>query len=229
MGKKQHERHLTPRDADILKSVIHYRALTNRLLFQACFESDLGMKNVNRVLLRLERRGLLRRVTFDVGHSYFAPTSRTFVLLEKRAYTPRSISEQALPCILATATYCIASGQRRLTAPEFRKRFPELWRHGMGASSYVLANEATDPHLELLLFDRGGMANRIRSRVRRAIAQRINIPEFCSLMGEGGFHITVLTGTVEHQAKIQRRVSSGEFDPIEISVVVLPDLKDLLV
>lgn len=229
MGKKHHERHLTPRDFAILNAVIHYRALTNRLLFQACFESDLGMKNVDRVLLRLERRQLLRRVTFDIGHSFYAPTRRAFVLLGMRPHTPRPITEQTLPCILATATYCIESGHRRLTAKEFRKRFPELWRHGMGASSYVLANESTDPHLEFLLFDRGGMANRIRSRVRRAIAQRIDNPEFCSLMSEGGFHITVLTGTPEHQTKIQRRVSSGEFDPIEISVVVLPELKDLLV
>ena len=81
--------------------------------------------------------------------------------------------------------------------------------------------------LEMLVVDRGGAANRIRSRVKRIISQRKSLPHFVALMQSGKFRITVLTATTQQQQKIKRRLGD-KFHPVEVTAVVIPELLDLL-
>lgn len=225
---KPYERHLTERDHDILEFVIRYRIGTNDLLGNACFESNTSTENVTRVLQRLQRRGLLRRVGDPTGFSYWTATRRTLELLGAEPRTPRPLTEQTLPVLLAVGTYCVAKGIRRLTSHEFSDLYPELWRPGMRSSNYVLVEINEKLRLEMLIVDRGGAAHRINSRVRRVIAQRQGLPKFQALMKAGRFRITVLTGTREQADKISRRVHRRPFGPIEVATFVIPKLAELL-
>jgi hypothetical protein len=225
---KPYERHLTERDHQLLEFVGRYRIGTIALLGKACFEPNATAENVARVLQRLEQRMLIHRVVTVGGFSYCTPTRRTLELLGGEPRTPRPLTEQTLPVVLAVATYCVATGICRLTSHEFSEFYPELWRPGMRSSSYALVDIENKLRLEMLIVDRGGAAHRINSRVRRVIAQRKGLPKFHALMKAGRFRITVLTGTREQSEKIHRRVSRQPFGPIEVKTFVIPELADLL-
>ena len=224
---KKHKRHLTKRDEKILAFVTRFRIGTATLLRDHCFEPDIGLQNVDRVLLRLERRKLLRQSTFDTGRFYYTVTRRGLALKDKDAKTPEPLSEQTLPKLLATACYCLAEGLHRFTKDEFVERYPNLAPPGVCSSNYALRRMDAGYKLELLTVDRGGAAHRIRSRVRRFVSQRKDIRPFFSLMQAGHFRITVLTATPEQRWKILRRVGDS-FGPIEVAAVVIPELADLL-
>ena len=221
---KPNQRHLTHRDQRILEFVARYRIGTIQLLHRQCFNSATTPENVARVLARLKRRGLLSCVVVAAGYSYYTVTRQTLPLLGLEARTPRPLTEQTYPVVLAVASYCVAKGVRRLTSDEFQEIYPELWRPGMRSSNYVLVNVDDKLRLEMLLVDRGGAAHRINSRVRRVIAQRKDLPKFHSLMRAGRFRVTVLTGTPEQRDKIYRRLSRRPFGPIIVSSYVIPEL-----
>lgn len=226
---KQHQRHLSDRDRRILEFVVHYRIGTDRLLQRQCFSPPTSLENVNRVLLRLERRRLLRRATEKNGFCWYGATRRTLAILGQTPRTPRPLTEQTLPIVLSVATYCVAKGVHRLTSRQFQDRYPELWRPGMRSSNYVVVDVDGRLRLEMLIVDRGGAAHRIHSRVRRVIAQRKGLPKFASLMKSGRFRITVLTGTPEQQHRIQRRLSRRSYAPVELTTFAIPELADLLI
>jgi hypothetical protein len=224
---EKHQRYLTDRDTKILDFVTRYRIGTTTLLRDYCFEPETGLKNVERVLLRLEGRRLLRKSVLDAGQSYYTMARRGLALKDDNAKVPPPLTEQTLPIALATASYCVANGLHRFTRDEFIERYPELTRPGICSSNYALRKTDAGFKLELLVVDRGGAAHRIRSRARRFISQRKVMPQFVSLMEAGKFRITVLTATPEQRWKILRRISDS-FGPIEVAAVVIPELADLL-
>lgn len=225
---QEHLRHLTARDHEILEFLVRYRVGTVKLLQEACFESDTTCENVSRVLKRLSRRGLIDCVTSPGAFSYCTPTRRAVEVIADDPRTPRPLTEQTLPVALAVASSCVERGTDRLTAKEFAELYPELWRPGMRASSYVLVETDGKLRLELVIVDRGGAAHRIKSRVRRVIAQRKGLPKFHALMKAGRFQIAVLTGTGEQAEKIRRRVARQPFAPVEVTTHVIPELAELL-
>ena len=224
----EHERYLTERDLAMLDFVFRYRAGTEDMFSCQFFPETDSHKNVTRVLGRLQGRGLLRKESCDHGLSYYTLTPRGYRALGLAPRTPRPLTEQSLPVVLAVAFYCVGNGLRRLTCKEFTELYPELWRPGMRASNYLLVDIDGKLRLELLLVDRGGAAHRINARVRRVIAQRKGLPKFHALMKAGRFRITVLTGTREQARKIERRVRRRPFGPIEVTTFVIPELADLL-
>lgn len=224
---KKHLRHITKRDLSILEFIAAYRIGTVDLLATACFRVTTH-ENVTRVLRRLEGRGLIRKVQADSGFSYYVLAPRAMQPLGMEPRTPRPLTEQTLPVVLAVAKYCVGSQLCRMTSQEFTKTFPELCRPKMNSSSYVLIDDNGKSKLQILIVDRGGAAHRIKSRVGRIIGQRKGIPEFASLMKAGRFRITVLTGTEEQRAKIQRRVGRAKFSPVEVTVHVISELAELL-
>lgn len=226
MGKREHN--LSNRDIRILEFIARYRIGTSRLVRDSCFGGSTRLKNVDRVLLRLERRGLLKRSPLDVGMAYHTITRRGLSMLTDNPRTPRPLSEQTLPIALAIASYCVAHGIERLTRREFEADYPELSGRGVRSSSYTLNDSNGVDKLEMLVVDRGGAAHRIRSRVRRILAQRKRLPRFWQLMEAGRFRITVLTATRGQKQKILRRVGGGQFDPVEVTAVVMPQLADIL-
>ena len=223
-----HERHLTKRDREILDFVNRYRIGTEELIAEQLFGETDRLKNVGRVLRRLEQRRLLAKESWDKGLSYFTLTPRGCRVLGLPPRTPRSQSEQTLPVALAEASYCVRAGEERLTAKEFTETYPELSQPGMRSSSYVLVDTPDDMKLEMLLVDRGGAARRIRSRVRRVIKQRSVLPHFVSLMEVGRFRVNVLTGTEEQRAKVLWQVDKDPFELVEVVVTVVPELADIL-
>lgn len=224
---EKHKKYLTKRDHKILEFITRYRIGTNTLLRDCCFEAGIGLKNVDRVLLRLVRRKLARRSTLDTGWSYYTMTRRGLGLKDNNAKTPPPLTEQTLPVVLATAKYCVANDVRRFTRDEFVQRYPAYVRPGICCSNYAIRKTETGHKLELLITDRGGAAHRIRTRVRRFIWQRKDIAPFAALMRDGKFRITVLTATPEQRWKILRRIGDS-FEPVEVAAVVIPDLADLL-
>lgn len=224
---KKQLRHLMPRDRSIIEFIARYRIGTVDLLAAVCFR-DSSRENVSRVLRRLEVRGLVRKIDTTNGFKYYVLTRPAFQFLGLKARTPRSLTENTLPIVLAVAIYCVQCKLCRMTSQEFVERYPELWRPGMKSSNYVLINDNGKSKLQILVVDRGGLAHRIKSRVGRIIGQRKGLPNFESLMKAGRFRITVLTGTAEQEAKIQRRLCRSTFAPVEVTTYLIPELAELL-
>lgn len=225
---KEQERHLTERDLAMLQFVFRYRIGTEDLFAREFFPKTGSLKNVKRVVHRLEQRGLLRKESPAKGFAYYTLTPRGCRVLGLSPRTPRSLTEQSLPVVLAIAFYCVRQRLQRLTSKEFSDLYPELWRLGLRSSSYVLVDTPTGLKLEMLLIDRGGMARRIRGRVRRAIAQRSGLPDFVSLIQAGRFRLRVLTATAERQNKIRWHIRRQSFGPVEVTTAVVPELADIL-
>ena len=160
--------------------------------------------------------------------TYYTATRHTAAVLNQEPRTPRPLTEQTVPVLLAIAAYCVERGIRRKTSKEFKELYPELWRPGMRSSSYVLFELDGKLRLEMLLVDQGGAAHRINSRVRRLIAQRQSLPAFRSLIKGERFRIAVLTGTPEQQQKIQNRINRRPLGPVTVSTHLIPELADLL-
>ena len=225
---KNRERHLSKRDRSILAFVARYRIGTDELLVRQCFAAGSSLKNVARVVLRLEKRGLLRKRQWGKGLAYVTLTPRGCRAIGLPSRTPRRLTEQSLPVVLAVASYCVRNGLERLTCREFSELYPELWRPGMRSSSYLLVQTPSGLKLEMIVVDRGGAARRVRSRVRRIIAQRSGLPDFVSLMESGRFRVQILTGTEEQQTKIRRQVEKQSFENVEVATTVVPELADIL-
>ena len=100
-----HQRHLTPRDMEILNFVYRYRIGTVEMLAEQVFSDKDNWENICRVLRRLERRGLLRRESWDRGFSYYILTPRGCRVLGISPQTPRPLTEQSLPVVLAIAYF----------------------------------------------------------------------------------------------------------------------------
>lgn len=225
---KKHERHLTRRDRSLIEFLVRYRVGTTALVRGHCFRAETTTENVNRVVQRLERRGLVRRVVAKNGFSYFTATRRALALVGEPSRSPRPLTEQTLPVLLAIASYCSTQGVRRLASREFQDLYPELWRPGMRSSNYALIEVDGKLRLELLLVDRGGAAHRAGARVRRVIAQRKKIDKFAALMNAGRFRITILAGTPEQAGKLLRRIMRRPLGGIAVSTYVVAELADLL-
>ena len=219
---------LSKRDRRILRFVNRYRVGTIDLLRQEVFTEANSRKNISRVLRRLQKRKLLAKESWDKGLSYVTLTSRGCRAIDLPARTPRLLTEQSLPTVLAVAFYCVRHGEERLTCREFSRLYPNLRTPGMRSSSYLLVDSSDDMKLEMLLVDRGGAPRRIRSRVRRAIAERVVVPDFALLMELGRFQLNVLCGTEEQRDKILRQVEKDSFEPVRVVAHVVPELAEIL-
>jgi hypothetical protein len=226
--KKKHERHVTKRDRAMVDFVARYRIGTEAIFQQLYFTHQDSRENVVRVVRRLEKRGLLHKVDCGARFSYVVITRRGLRLMGLPSRTPRPLTEQSLPVVLAIASYCAHQRLRRLTNQEFRELYPELWRPGLKSSNYVLVETDEGLKLTMLIADRGGAARRIRERVRRVITQRSQLPAFVSLISARRFRIVVLTGFAEQQKKIAAQIARSGFDPVEVDSALVPDLADML-
>jgi len=226
--KQKRESRLSVRDRDILEFAERYRICTVDLVAKGVFTEVTSRKNVSRVLHRLRQRGCLSKESWDKGFSYYRVTSRGCLAIHAPARSPRTLSEQSLPTVLATAFYCVRHGEERLTCREFASLYPNLWTSSQRSSNYVIAGTEDDLHLEMLLVDRGGAPRRIRSRVRRAIAQRLSVPDFAALMEIGRFRLNVLTATERQKDKILVQVAKDSFEPVDVVSTVVPELAEML-
>ena len=151
---KKHQRYLNSRDNQVLAFITRYRVGTNILLRDHCFDADTSLRNVDRVLRRLESRKLVERTEFDEGKSYYTMTRRGLGLSEEHPRTPKPLTEQTLPVYLAIATYCVEHRLKRLTKQKFADDYPELTRPGKGNGNYTLVEDDGVIKLALLVVDR---------------------------------------------------------------------------
>lgn len=220
--------YLTSRDRQLLQFVARYRAATEALLRRALFVPAVKRANVHRVVRRLVRQGLLQQVTLAPGQAYVVLTRRGRHVLKIEDRTPRPLSEQSLPAVLAIAWFCVRSGTTRFTHSEFRQRYPELWKPGLRSSAYYLTQTPQGLKLGLFLVDRGGTPRRLKGKIRRLITQRAALPAFAALIAAKRFHVTVLTGLPAQQQHLRRHLQRRFFHRVEIDVALIPELGELL-
>ena len=235
---REHQRHLTPRDRRILEFVARFRVATEDAIGVRCFRSadaardsrgSDGARNVQRVIQRLVARTCLKKQSWGKGLTYYTMATNGFVTLEMSPRSTRSFTEQSLPVALAVMFYCVRHNLDRLTLDEFQNTYPELCRAGLRSSQYVLVETPKGIKLEMLIVDRGGAARRLRSRVRRVVAQRKPMKDFWSLIQSGRFRVNILTGTETQQDKILRHLERESFEPVEVVATVVPELADILI
>lgn len=226
MAKRQP--YLTRRDRQLLQFVARYRAATEALLRRALFGQPSKRANVHRVVRRLVRQGLLNQVTLAPGQKYVVLARRGYRVLKMSARTPRPLTEQSLPAVLAIAWFCVRTGVSRFTDLEFRQRYPELWKAGLRSSAYYLTQTPQGLKLGLFLVDRGGTPRRLKGKIRRLITQRASLPAFAALIAAKRFHITILTGLPAQRQHLRRHLKRRFFRRVEIEVALIPELGELL-
>lgn len=219
---------LTKRDRRLLDFVDRYRLATEELFGRVFFPGPNPEATVARVVRKLVRRGFLRKVEYAAGQAYFVLTRRGCRAIGAADRTPRPLTEQSLPVVLAIAACCVRTSLVRFTDREFRQRYPELWRPGLRSSSYFLIETPQGLKLGMFLVDRGGTARRIKGKIRRLITQRTSLPAFVSLIEARRFRVTVLTGLPAQQQNIRRQLRRQSFRNVEIEVVLVPELGELL-
>jgi hypothetical protein len=198
--------YLTRRDRQLLQFVERYRAATEQMLRRAVFGPSSRRANVHRVVRRLVRQGLLRSVPFGPGQRYVVLTRRGCRQLGASDRTPRPLTEQSLPALLAIAWFCVRSGVTRFTDREFRLRYPELWKPGLRSSAYYLTQTPQGLKLGMFLVDRGATSRRLKGKIRRLITQRASLPAFAALIEAKRFYVTVLTGVATQQQNLRRQL-----------------------
>jgi hypothetical protein len=227
---KRYERYLRERDREILSFVARHRATTPEMVEELCFSETRAQRaNAARVLRRLIRRRLLRKVPYAPMRSYLVITRRGLRLLGLPDRSPRPLTEQSLPVVLAIAWFCVRHKVERLTNREFRETYPELWRPALRSSNYYLTDSPDGLKLGLILVDRGGTARRIRTKIRRIIAQRSSLPHFLVLIKHHHFRLTVLTGLPAQERCIRRHLRRGSFHGVAVDTAVIPELGELLI
>lgn len=228
MSKRKKTEYLTNRDRRILAFVDRYRVGTNRLFASALLGGPDEEDNAGRTVRKLVRRGLLQKVNTTPNESYVVLTRRGCRVISVPDRTPRPLTEQSLPVVLAIASFCVRARLTRLTDREFRRKFPELWRPGLRSSIYYLLETTDGMNLAMFLVDRGGTARRINAKIRRLVAQRASLPAFESLIGAGRFRVTVLTGLPASKQNIRRRFRRLKYDRVQVDVAVVPELGEWL-
>ena len=222
------EQYLMERDRRILHFVNRYRAVTADMLAVRIFDRQPANVNVARVIRKLVDRRLLRKVSYGGQQYYLVLTRRGAREIGAAARTPRPLTEQSLPVVLAIAWYCVRSGEDRMMAREFRERYPERWRPEFQCSSYYVFRSEDLWKLGMLLVDRGGTARRIKGKIRRIVMQRESISEYMSLINARMFRVTVLTGVQTQQDRIRRQLGCGWYRGVEVTTELIPELGELL-
>ena len=228
MSKRKKTEYLTNRDRRILAFVDRYRVGTNRLFASDFLGGPEEEENAGRTVRKLVRRGLLRKIKTTPNESYVVLTRRGCRAIGVPDRTPRPLTEQSLPVVLAIASFCVRERLSRLTDREFRRKFPELWRPGLRSSIYYLLETTDGMNLGMFLVDRGVATRRINGKIRRLVAQRASLPAFESLIGAGRFRVTVLTGLPASKQNIRRRFRRLKYDRVQVDVAVVPELGEWL-
>jgi hypothetical protein len=220
--------YLTRRDRQLLQFVARYRAATEALIRRALFSDASRRANVQRVVRRLVRQGLLHQVSLAPGQKYLVLTRRGCRVLNVSDRAPRPLTEQSLPAVLAIAWFCVRAGVTRFTDYEFRQRYPELWKTGLRSSAYYLTQTPQGLKLGMFLVDRGGTPRRLKGKIRRLITQRASLPAFAALIAAKRFHVTVLTGLPAQQQHLRRHLKRRFFRRVEVEAALIPELGELL-
>lgn len=224
----QRKFYLTRRDRRLLDFLARYRAVTEEMLRRVFFRGSSRKANTHRVVRRLVRQGVVHQAALRPGCRYLTLTRRGRRLLGLPARTPRPLTEQSLPAVLAIGWFCIRTGATRLTDKELRQRYPELWKPGLRSSAYFLAQTPQGLKLGLFLLDRGATPRRVKGKIRRLITQRASLPAFAALIDAKRFQITVLTGLASQRQSLLRHLKRRCFKRVEIEVALIPELGELL-
>lgn len=220
--------YLSTTNRRIAEFIERYRVGTAQLIAHGVLDDSKAVESAARRLRRLAARGVLRRVEVSPRLPCYVLTRRGAGLIGAPYRTPRPLTEQSLPAVLAIAGYCVESGITRLTDREYRQRFPELWRHGLHCSVHYLAKDADGPRLGVFVVDRGGAGRRVYGKLRRLIRQRASLPAFASLLAAGRVRVTILTGLPEQQRNIERRLPEDGFAGATVEVALVSTLGDWL-
>ena len=184
---KKHERHLTDRDRHILEFIAHYRVGTNDLLSKQCFEQGATPENVNRVLQRLEHRGLIRRIVSTNGYSYCSPTRRTLELLRTLWKSHRH------PRLLFPAKGHSGQGAPTATEPVCRTTLQRAFRLALKASAVK-----KDAHIHTL---RHSYATHLLERGENLRQLQVNLGHSSPTITALYTHLTSLCQT-QHQKRL---------------------------
>lgn len=225
---KKKKRLLTNRDKEILRFIERYRIGTSQLIARTIFRDPKQKKAAGRVLLRLTRSGYLRRRPLYGNQYYVVLTRRGCRGIGVPERTPRPLTEQSLPVVLAIAHHCTRTGLSRMTDREFREQFPELWRPGLRSSAYAFRETEKGLTLCMFLVDRGGTPRRIKGKIRRVISQRDSLPAFAALIAAGRFRVCVLTGLTSQRTQIRRRLGRMNYRNVGVDVEAVPEMAEYL-
>jgi len=211
---------MTERDQDILQLIARYGLASVSVLHPLLF-AGLTEKAVERVITRLVKTGLLRSLPLfgkQCGYTLTPLAAQALGLDSKRFRRPPGTL--ALIRSYAILLFCAAGGRRfkKMTAAEFRTRFPQLVAPGICQERYFLDAEA---RLSLLVGDFGADWRRLVRKARREVQRRRSREGWKLLLDRKLFSVTLLVGTEEKARPLRAALAKEDFPA---AVIVVPEL-----
>lgn len=124
---------------------------------------------------------------------------------------------------LGIATFCAASGFKRLLREEFRAAFPQCHRPGLPGQNYCL-DKSDFMRISWPIVDHGSASYRFPGKAAKAVAARLVLPGYQELFRAEKFHIVVVTATAEKAHDIQTAFQNSPPLTVPVTVVYVPTL-----
>ena len=162
------------------------------------------MNAVSKVTARMCRQGWLRRYPLIPPEQYFTLGGRAIRYFGYSSRRTEPLGPQALPIDYAVLLFANYSQRTRLLPSEMSTLMPWL-PSSLNCAPYCKTSQGI---IELVRVDLGGSPRNIARKAARDFSRRLEIPEFCQLIGDGRFQLVILTTTSAKARLIRQSIES---------------------
>lgn len=228
---------LTDRQTEILAHIRAFRMSTFEVLHRLFFE-DNEPEAVKSFVHRLREAGYLDTADLIYPRKYVYVTPMTVRrLFGESGKGAKPLGVYALARQFATLSFCCLGDtiQRKLTATEFREKFPTLSDNTLPKDFYYVDKDTSPQRLGFIYVDHGGSdPRRIYQRYRRIVTQRFRFPAWRQeVIDRDRFIVAVITAKEERKKRIEEAFAEHQAVRADNRLVshrieVVPDLIHLI-
>lgn len=215
---------LNERDLAILRHV-HLHRVSSRELLQQQFFPSASRNAVGKVIARLAQHDWLREHRFAAGFHYCTLGRRGVRELDASPTAVRPFTEQSLPAAYALSALCVTNNFTLLAPPQFQQQYPQLSSAGTASIRYFIYPTVDGNCLATALLDRANSRRHLLRKLDRIILQRYRIPAFFTLIQQGRFCITILTGWPAKRDYLAATLGRQLRGPTRVVIHVVPQLQ----
>ena len=220
---------LTSRDQEILSHIHRFRISTPEVLHRLFFPGA-APNAVTKVLSRLRRAGLLSQHDLYQTRKYWMLTPQAASRFGELPSSTKPLGPQALTDRFGVLAFCCRGEELRhkITATEFRERFPELYSPRFRTASYFVEQRGSQSSLGVVHVDHGADHLRVLRKALRQTQERIEIPAFRKVINDGRFSIAIVTAYDEKKLKLEHALEEREPLAARYHVETVPELAHLV-
>ena len=222
----------------LLEHIARYRMTVLPAVQQIPVVRHRGRKRIGSYLRQLCRTQVIGHAPLYRNRRYFYITPSDAASHDGIASTTGlgrrwgPLSERAKITNYAILTFCLLADtyRQRLTASDFQRHFPDLYRPGLPLNYYVDAS-GSQPHLGFVRVDTGGRGrwDRVLAKCRNDLESHYAHSGFCQFIQREAFEITLITPLPQKARRLSESIAAWS-DPRAgmISICTMPELLHLI-